>query len=708
MGRPELIGRTQELRQIDDLAADARAGIGRLVVVLGAAGIGKSAIVAAARDRAAAAGFQVLHAVSAQLERDFSFGVVRQLFFPVVAGEDGSAEWFSGAAQLAAAPLGLGQPGDLANGASTGIDPSAAMHGLYWLTARLAERAPTLIAVDDAHWADGVSGRFLAYLARRLEGLPVLVLVASRPAEQDGDLEFLAQLQALPDATVLRPAPLTPAQAGELITDRAFPHGVDPEFAAACHEATGGNPFLIGALLTRLEADGATGRSQDVARVGTLAPDDVIRWVRWRLRSHGEAAAALAGAYAVLDSGASLGDAAAISGLDPATVHATADILIEAEVLTPTHPYDFVHPLVRAAIYDSLPPATRADAHLQAARLALDRQGPAALIAAHLLASDPGNRDWTVDALRQAAREAVATGAPGSAVLYLQRALRESIDQPLRTELLLELGEAQLDAGIAEGFGSLRAAIELQPPGRVRAETRLKLGRALFATADYLGAREAFTAALSEQLDPTDDLFMELSAWSVTDTRFEPVMPSGAQSRLRLLLEGTSPGQTRTERLLLAHLAYRASRTGERTAVEVARLAHRALADGALLADCEVDYGPHGAACHAMLAAGENDIALRELDRAVLASQHRGSRPAVGWFSLIRAGVQYARGQLPDAIADIEQASEASREVAGSVTPRERSMLAICLVEREDLDGAEEALRLSPRRSCGCCASRRR
>ncbi|GEL19259.1 ATP-binding protein [Pseudonocardia asaccharolytica] len=82
------------------------------------------------------------------------------------------------------------------------------LHGLYWLTANLAARDPLLIAVDDAHWADPASLRFLNYLARRLDGLTVLLVVAARPTATGSG----AALRAARGDAALRPAPLTPGR----------------------------------------------------------------------------------------------------------------------------------------------------------------------------------------------------------------------------------------------------------------------------------------------------------------------------------------------------------------------------------------------------------------------------------------------------------------------------------------------------------------
>ena len=125
-------------------------------------------------------GHEVLRARGSELEAGFAFGVVRQLFERRLAGAEESER-----DALLAGPAGAVRPlllGELAE--TSAFDTSfAVLHGLYWLTVNLADRRPLLIAVDDAHWADEPSLRWLAYLAPRLEGVAVALLVALRPAE---------------------------------------------------------------------------------------------------------------------------------------------------------------------------------------------------------------------------------------------------------------------------------------------------------------------------------------------------------------------------------------------------------------------------------------------------------------------------------------------------------------------------------------------
>jgi AAA ATPase domain len=164
-----VLEREAELSDIEAAVAHACAGRGSLVVVEGQAGIGKSALVAVARDAAATAGARVLRARGGELERDFAFGVVRQRLEPALAEAPAAVrdDVFGGLAGEAARVLGL--PGGVggSGGPGAGADASfVVLHGLYWLCANLAAHSPLLMAVDDAHWADVPSLRLMASSCR--------------------------------------------------------------------------------------------------------------------------------------------------------------------------------------------------------------------------------------------------------------------------------------------------------------------------------------------------------------------------------------------------------------------------------------------------------------------------------------------------------------------------------------------------------------
>ena len=127
------------------------------------------------------------------------------------------------------------------------------------MTSNVAEDTPTLLAVDDAHWADEASLRYLTFLLPRLEDLPVLLVVAGRPGEPGSEPELLAQLAADPAARVLRPGALSADAVAEMVRE-AFASGADEAFCAACREATGGNPFMLSELLVELRPRAARAR----------------------------------------------------------------------------------------------------------------------------------------------------------------------------------------------------------------------------------------------------------------------------------------------------------------------------------------------------------------------------------------------------------------------------------------------------------------
>ena len=314
-----LLERDRELERIGECLQRARQGRGGALVVEGPAGIGKTVLLAVARDAAEGEGFRVLRARGAELEREFAFGVVRQLVEPVVAGasEEERSQLLDGPPGVAARLLGLPGLGDgVAAAAPIAPDPSfAVLHGLYWLCANLAAQRPLALVVDDAHWADGASLRFLAFLLPRLEELHVAVLLGARPAEAGESRELLAALTMDPATEVVTVGPLTTEGVATLV---AVALGVEPEpeFAAACWEATGGTPFLVRTLVEALRDEQIAPVAASAAKVQDVATVTLSRWAMLRLVRLGPDAARLARAVAVLER-AELDQAARLAGLAP-------------------------------------------------------------------------------------------------------------------------------------------------------------------------------------------------------------------------------------------------------------------------------------------------------------------------------------------------------------------------------------------------------
>ena len=679
-----LLGRDSELGQVEALVARVSSERGAVAVLEGPAGIGKTALLAHAAGRAAGVGFSVLWAAGMRLERDYPYGVVRQLFRPVIA-RAGSEDLLDGAAGLARPSLGLSAAGTGSAG-GWGDAASGAMHGLYWLTANLADRAPLLIAVDDAHWADAMSLRFVLYLAHRIRDVPALLLIATRGAVE-GDDELFGQLSGIPELPVLRPAPLTEPEVARLIGGDG-----DAGFVAECHRVCGGNPFLLGELLSALSDEGVRGSSGDAARVSSIAPRSIVQWVLARLVALGADAQQLATAFAVLGADAGLTDAASLAGLQPGAAAGAADSLIAANILSDERPYDFVHPLVRAAVYDGVSPARRAADHRRAAQLAADHQAPAAMVAAHLLACEPARDAWVVEALRSAAGEASASGAPASAARYLERALEEEPLRAVRAEVLVELGEAQLGAGLAPAAERLGEALELLDEPRRRAEVSFSLGRGLFSMGDAPAAAEALRRGLAELPETGDDLSLRLRAWYVIAAPEDVEAHRAATEWLQAFLQDTTAGRTRTERLLLAQHAYQSALSGRPDCNEVARLARRALSNGALLRDGGADLASYLGTCYSLIIAGELRAAIAELDRAIDLSRRWGSAVGFGWFSAARGAAHLRQGKLLEAIADFNAARAVYLDEYALGLRGVPGLLAICLIERGELAEAAEVL----------------
>lgn len=468
-----LLDRDREVATLTRHLASIRAGAGRVVVVEGPAGIGKSSLLAAVTRAAAADGFVTCSARGGPLECDASWGVARQLFEPVRRRDDW-ADLTTGAAALAGPALALAAP----EPAPGGDAMHAAVHGLVWLASNLAERQPVLLVVDDAHWADASSLRWLATLSRRLPDLPVGVLCAVRSGEPSPSADLLAELlAAAPDPTV-RPTPLGLVAVEEIVAG-SLP-GAEQPFVEACHAASAGNPFLLGVLLAQVQAEGIAPTRASAARLDQVGADQAARSVVRQLARLPAGADRLAGALAVLGRDAPVRHAAALAGCSLPEAARLADALRAAGLVHGEHALTLAHPLIASSLSAHLGHGERARLHEQAAGLLADEGADPDRVAQHLLRTDPRADDAVVRTLRAAAAGAGARGAPESAAAYLRRALVEPpADRETVAAVHLELGLAQAARWQPDAPALLRRAVALADSSHQRVALALRGARAL-------------------------------------------------------------------------------------------------------------------------------------------------------------------------------------------------------------------------------------
>ena len=512
--------RDGELATVLALAARAEDGDGSLVVIEGSAGIGKTRLLTEAR-KALGDDMRILAARGGEFEGDFAFGVVRQLFEAVLAtaAPGVRAELLSGAAALAEP---LFETTALADAPDETETPFAMFHGLYWLAANVASYLPTVLVIDDLHWADTPSLRWLSYLARRLEGVPLLVLAGTRSPDQAREPELLNELLTDPAATAIRPGPLT-VEAIAALVRRRFEQDGDPEFNEAVATATRGNPLFTLTLLDTVAREQLPPRADQAPRLLELGPQVVGRAVALRLARLPEDAVALIEAAAILGDGAELREAGVLAGLDETAAASAARILLRSDLLIRDDPVEFFHPVVRSAIYEDLDTVARSDGHRRAAELRLEAGVPPEQAAAHLMLVNRGSDPFVVDVLRTAAHRSLTRGAPEATAAYLTRALVERTDDAVRGELLADLGFAE---GMIDGRAAvehLEQAVELIADPVRRAEVGMECARALWLQSRLRDAL-ALSQALREDVDPAahPDLYERLTHEIVLTGAWEP------------------------------------------------------------------------------------------------------------------------------------------------------------------------------------------
>jgi DNA-binding CsgD family transcriptional regulator len=653
-----LLEREREVERIRiALHAAGRRG-GGAVLIEAAPGMGKSRLLEEARELAPELGLRVLAARATQLEQGFPFGVVRQLLErPLLEAESDERErWLAGAAALAADVL-TGAPAI----ASTAGTDYGLQHGLYWLVSNLAADAPLALVIDDLQWADAPSARTLAFIARRLEGQPLALILASRPLDP-ALLPAAATLAADPSTEVLRPSPLTQEAVRALVAARLSAEP-DDRFVRACTDVTGGNPFLVGELLDEAAAHGLEPTAAAAAEVGALVPRGVANAVLLRLSRLTPEAGALARALSALDDGAQMGDAGLLARLTAAELETAMAALVSAGVVESGGTLRFAHPILRTAIYNDLSPAERERLHHGAATILRERGATPGQVAAQVMHTEPSADPAAVSLLREAARGAQALGDATGAAALLSRALDEPPSQAERTAVLLELGQALARAGAPEAIAPLSEIVEHGEEPEAIAAAAIELSGLLFfagqtaeGAAILRRAHERLPArgAAAEQLEVA---LLGLSSTSASARR-------EAAAEIAALRDPGGPARDVLQATTLATLAMDEV-LHLRSASVAVDLAERALAAGLPL---EPHRGQNWAnlALAALAIADGFDAALEGTDEILAQARQRGAALTVVTMSGLRALIAVRHGDLAAAQADAQTAIELAPDLLGA------------------------------------------
>jgi DNA-binding CsgD family transcriptional regulator len=592
------------------------------------------------------------------------------------ASEDDRRRLLSGAAGLARPVL---------EDAEATIGSQGAMHGLLWLIAAFAESVPLLLVLDDAQWADEPSVRFLNYLAPRLEGMPVSLLIAGRPPGDDPAGELLARLLADPDADGLRPSPLSEAGAAALL-EQALGEPPGSRFLTACHRATRGNPFLLASLARELRTQGVTPSDEQLRRLEAIGPQDLARSLLARLSAD---ARRLARAIALLDNSAELAVAAELADLPQDTAAATADELARAGLVEDTRPLQLVHAIVTAAVIAGFSASERAAGHERAARILRAHGESDERIAVHLLECEPRGSAETVATLQAAAASARRRGAPEVAVRLLERALAEPPAGAARGEVLEALGRAEHDLDLPAAAEHLWEASQVGEDPLLRARALLQTTWAVGTRTDASPQmRAAMDEALRVSRDADPELARLLEASLVTAGWLGAIEVDDLEERVARLSQ--LEGQTAGECAVLAVIARLEMDRGASADV-VADIALRASTRPHTLRELTANSTWLLHTTIALRTCERLDEAERLVEEAVAYAREQGTATGFAIASANLSGIRRRRGDLRGAESHARAAIE-SGGVRGWYRVGATTNLVETLTDQGRLEEAWEAI----------------
>ncbi|MGP8297718.1 AAA family ATPase [Streptomyces inhibens] len=620
-----LCERSSDLRQLDELLADAREGHGRVALVSAVAGAGKTALLHEFWKTLADTDVLMLSATCVPSERHLPFGMLTQLFeSPALTGEDASR-----AMRLLDDPTPATQ--------DRPSDDALAARGFTRLVLEMSERQPVVLCVDDVHNADHESLDHLLRLVRRLHSAPVLAVLTERIRPVKVHSLLHTELLRQPHVTSIRPGLLSPHGVQEMIAEAAGT-AAGARMAADYYATTGGNPLLVQALLQDLR-DPAQPAAEDGAAPGLAFSHAVLGC----LHSAGTSPVRVAQGIALLSESATPALLSLLLELPRETVTRT---VAELTAIGLVRDGRLRCGATAQVILGDLAPDVRERHHRRAARLLRDAGESPRTVARHLLQANTAAESWMVDTLIDAAGTLLDDDAR-HAKAYLELARRFSTTDPRRqsgiaaalARIELRLCPSgvlrllpQLSTAISDGHIAQQLALELPEIllWYSRIDENERLYRHLEQLVDTddprvaveLGVCRMLLAAVFPQLaERIPDALHHVSGVELAGTAFTANTRLNTFAHLRTVLcEGPSVGAVHSAQQALA-----ATRLGGSTA--------------ALLA----------AAVTILIRADQPRLAEKWADRLLKEATDRGAANWQGTMADQRAHVALRAGDLPGA-----------------------------------------------------------
>ncbi|WP_086668635.1 ATP-binding protein [Lentzea kentuckyensis] len=590
----ELLGRVAELALLERAMRALTDGEPSLIEIRGGCGTGRSALLSQAVELARDAGVAVLTVAGASPGYGEHLGI-----------DDVTAQVVA---------LRAGHP------VPSGAGPVAAAG----VVLELARTVPVLVAADDADRLDEPTRAWLARLAGRVAGRPVMIVAVACGAGR-----------VLDDATVLTTSALPPDVVAELVSAERGEQAGD-DVVATLSRCTGGVASVLRTVLDRLRVNPFP-REEDIEE---LAADAFADLVARALAAMPAEVAGLLHAIAACGPRFGLGLTCVVADLRDVTADRALDLLAGAGLVTRDLPPALTAGLSPDLVLAGMAQEDRDELHVRAARAghraAVDEEELARVLEVVPPLGDP----WVVPLLRTAARRAAERGESCVAARHLERALREPLDPATTSELSLEL--ARLESARAPDAGARRLArMLLEPALPGCGEARLAAADQLVAHGDAALVRRTFGAVPSTGVEHHG---LAAMYWIVDDAPLE-VPELGLFEADPLPVAPEDPERAGTAAWLCV------MRGGE---PELARkLARTALAAPAAV------LMPRVAACSALLLTDDLGEAVSGLDAVVAEARGRGLNGVVSQALVMRTIVMATAGRFAEAERDLAAARSA-------------------------------------------------